>query len=414
MNKKLFSVLLIAVLIVSAFSTGMAQDGELLGEVPGYESWADVLAAVEGTTVNFFMWGGSDTINSNVDADIGDPVLEQYGITLNRVPIADTSDAINKVLDEAAANVEEGTIDLIWLNGENFRTLKDAELLYGPWSESIPNAQYVDWEDPALAFDFGTPVEGYESPWGHAQFVMEFNTALVGDEAPSTFEDLQAWIHENPGLFTYPSVPDFTGSVFIRHVFYWVAGGPEPFLGEFDQAVFDEYAPAVWEYLNDIEADLWRGGETYPATASVMDNLIANQEIAFHMAYGPNHAATNILEGIYPDTIRTFVFDTGTISNNNFVAIPFNAPNAAGAMVVANYMLSEEYQAEMTNPESWGWLSPISPVVYSEEFQATVGAYERPESVLAPEVLNAAALPEPSAAWVTAMEAGWTENVLEN
>ena len=140
MNKKLFSVLLIAVLIVSAFSTGMAQDGELLGEVPGYESWADVLAAAEGTTVNFFMWGGSDTINSNADADIGDPVLEQYGITLNRVPIADTSDAINKVLDEAAANVEEGTIDLIWLNGENFRTLKDAELLYGPWSESIPKA----------------------------------------------------------------------------------------------------------------------------------------------------------------------------------------------------------------------------------------------------------------------------------
>jgi len=285
-------------------------------------------------------------------------------------------------------------------------------LLYGPWSESIPNAKYVNWADPSLAFDFGTPVEGYESPWGHAQFVMEYNTALVGDAPPKTFEDLAAWVEANPGLFTYPAIPDFTGSVFLRHVFYWAAGGPEPFLGPFDQAVFDQYAPKVWEFLNALEPNLWRAGETYPE-ASALTDLLANQEVAFNMGYGPGNAASNILEGKYPETIRTFVFDTGTISNNNFVTIPFNAPNPAGAMVIANFMLSEEFQLKMSDPALWGWLSPISPTMYSSDFQAAVAAFERHPATLSTEELAAAALPEPPAAWVTAMEQGWIENVLQ-
>ncbi len=408
---------MVSVLLMIVGSPMVAQDdmmGELLGEVPSFETWEEVLAAADGTTVNWFMWGGSDKINTDVDNDIGARVEELYGITLNRVPVTDTAEVVNKILDEASADVAEGegTVDLIWINGENFRTLKDAELLYGPWAESIPNAAFVNWDDPALAFDFGYAVEGYESPWGHAQFVMEYNPDIVGDP-PTTFDELADWIHENPGLFTYPAIPDFTGSVFVRHVFYHVADGPEPFLGEFDQEVFDEYAPLAWDYLNDIEPDLWRGGETYPE-ASVMDGMLANQEIAFNMGYGPNGAANNIQDGIYPESIRTFVFDTGTISNNNFVTIPYNAPNPAGAMVVANFLLSEEYQLKMVDPTLWGWLSPIEPSVYSEEFQEAVAEMERHPATLSMDVLNANTLPEPSGDWVTAMEQGWIENVLEN
>lgn len=414
-KRMMWPILLLIVSVAMLTGSVMGQESmnnELLGEVPGFATWADVLAAAEGTTVNWFMWGGSDTINRNVDNDIGGGVKERYGITLNRVPVVDTADAVNRLIDEAAAGVQTGTIDLLWINGENFRTLKDAGLLYGPWAESIPNAAYVNWDDPAIAYDFGHAVEGLESPWGHAQFVMEYNTALVGDNPPTTFEALAEWIHENPGLFTYPAIPDFTGSVFVRHLFYWAAGGPEPFLGEFDQEVFDRYAPIVWDYLNDIEPDLWRGGETYPE-AVVLETMLANQEVAFGMGYGPGRAARNILEGRYPDTIRTFVFDTGTISNNNFVAIPFNAPNPAGAMIVANYILSEEFQLIMVDPKKWSWLSPINPTVYSEEFQKAVSMMEFHPATLPADVLASAALPEPPAVWVTAMEQGWIENVLE-
>jgi putative spermidine/putrescine transport system substrate-binding protein len=378
----------------------------------GFSSWNDVLAAADGTTVNWFMWGGSDTINSNVDKDIGDVIKERYNVTVNRVPLADTADAVNKVLDESAAGVTSGgSIDMIWINGENFKTLKSASLLYGPFAQALPNSQFVNWDDPALAFDFGFAVEGYESPWGHAQFVMEYDSAQVG-QAPTTFEELQAWIHANPGKFTYPAIPDFTGSVFIRHVFYWAAGGPEPFLGEFDQATFDQYAPAVWAYLNDIEPDLWRGGETYPE-AAVMEGLLANQEIAFNMGYGPTNASLQIAEGVYPESVRTFVFETGTLANNNFVTVPFNASNPAGAMVVANHMVSPEFQLIMGDPNQWGWGITIDPRRMGATDKATLASYELGVATLSPAALAAAALPEANGDWVTAIEEGWIENVLE-
>ena len=379
---------------------------------PTYDTWDDVVVAARGTTVNWYMWGGSDTINQNVDNDIGGPLAEQYDITLNRVPLNDTADAVNQVLDEEGAGVTSGgSADLIWINGENFRTLKEAGLLYGPWAEDLPNAILVPWGDPAIDFDFGTAVEGYESPWGHAQFVFEYNSDLV-TAPPTSFEDLQEWIHANPGLFTYPAIPDFTRSVFVRHVFYWVAGGPEPFHGEFDQATFDEYAPTVWEYLNEIESDLWRDGDTYPE-APVMDDLLANQETAFNMTYAPGNASLQIRKGVYPESIRTFVMDTGTLSNNNYVAIPFNASNPAGAMVLADYILSPEFQLVIADPDRWGWEMPTDPTTWPEDAQAQLESYERGVATLSVEELTDHALPEPPVAWVTAMEEGWINNVLE-
>ena len=123
----------------------MAQDDMMMDPPPGFDSWDDVVAAADGMTVNWYMWGGSDShqwlrryhLRRSADA-------EEYNVTLNRVPLADTVDAVNQVLSEAEAGIEGdgGTIDMIWINGENFFTLKQADLLYGPWAENIPNSAY--------------------------------------------------------------------------------------------------------------------------------------------------------------------------------------------------------------------------------------------------------------------------------
>lgn len=393
----------------SAAATDTATDAG----VPTYADWGEVLTAAEGTTVNWFLWGGSDTINAHVDEVVGG-ALEAYGVTLNRVPVENTADAVNKVLNEKAAGVDTGgSIDLIWINGENFRTLKEAGLLYGPFTDLLPNNQYVNWDDPSVAFDFGVPVEGYESPWASFQFVMEYNAATVGDSPPQTYEALAEWVAANPGRFTYPAPPNHVGSAFVRQLFYWAAGSPEPFLGPFDQALFDEVAPQVWDYLNGIEPDLWRGGETYPEVASMAD-LLANQEIDFAMEYDANRASNFIAQGRYPETIRTFVWETGTVANVSYVAIPYNAANPAGALVLANYLLSPEYQIGLSDPEaSLGWMVAIDPTRLSEAEQAQLADAPRGAVTLPPEVLRSAALPETSADWVMAMDEGWAENVLQ-
>jgi hypothetical protein len=135
------------------------------------------------------------------------PRLAERGIALNRVPLADTADAVNAVLGELeAGRTSGGSIDLVWINGENFATMRQADALRSGWSQRLPNATLVDWDDPAVAFDAGVPVDGAESPWGSAQFQFVHDTART-DEAdlPRSYAELADWIEENPGRFTYPA-----------------------------------------------------------------------------------------------------------------------------------------------------------------------------------------------------------------
>ena len=196
---------------------------------PSYESqtWADIVAEAKGQAVNFYMWGGSDLINRWVSEVVGQAVNEQYGITLNLVPVADSPEYVNKVLGEKeAGRDEDGSVDLVWVNGENFRTMRQGDLLYGEWAQFLPNMIYVNQDDPSVANDFGLPVEGYESPYGKAQFVMIYDSAKV-PEPPKTIAELLTWIEANPGKFTYPAPPDFTGSAVGRHICYAASGGYE-------------------------------------------------------------------------------------------------------------------------------------------------------------------------------------------
>lgn len=380
--------------------------------VPVYKNWDEVLAAAEGSTVNWFMWGGSENINNHVNEKIGGPLKELYGVTLNQVPLDDTADAVNKVLNEKAAGQNSGgSIDAIWINGENFRTLKDADLLYPSFTDLLPNSQVVDWDNPAINRDFGVAVNGQESPWASFQLVVEYNSANV-EAPPQSFEELRDWVKENPGRFAYPGLPNHVGGAFVRQVFYWVAGSPEPFLEEFDQAVYDKHAPVVWEYLNEIEPHLWREGSTYPELSAMAD-LLANQETDFAMEYNSSRASNHIEEGLYPDTIRTYIFETGSLANVSYVAIPYNASNPAAAMVLTNYLVSPEYQIIMTNPAELGWKVAIDPTRLSDEEKAALEAVPNGIATLPADVLSAGALPEASASWVSVIEEGWTENVLQ-
>lgn len=389
-----------------------ANNSAATNAAPTYTSWDDVLTAAKGTTVNWYMWGGSDWINQQVDEKVGKPLLEQFGVTLNRVPLENTADAVNKVLNEKAAGVTSGgSVDLIWINGENFRTMKDGGLLYGPFNSMLPNAKYVNWDDPALGYDFGVAIDGYESPWASFQWVLEYNSATV-ENPPKNFEELRDWVKANPGRFTYPAPPNHVGSAFVRMLFYWAAGGSDLFLKEYDQSEYDKVAPKVWEYLNEIEPYLWREGQTYPELAQMAD-FLANGETDFAMEYDANRASSYIKSGQYPATIRTYVLETGTPANISYVAIPFNAPNPAGAMVLANYLLSPEYQMGMADVNSLGWGVAIDPSKLSADEQAQLANVPRGEATLASDVLRGAALPEARASWVAPIEKGWTENVLQ-
>jgi putative spermidine/putrescine transport system substrate-binding protein len=397
---------LAAVLLLSTAAQGQTAADPLLTR-----SWDEIVADARGDTVTWFMWGGSDTINAYVSAHLGEVLKRDYDITLNRVPITDAADVVNMVLTEKESGITEGgAVDLIWINGENFRSMKEAGLAFCGYTDLLPNNQLVNWENPAIANDFGVPVDGCEVPWNTVQFAFAHDTAAL-PEPPRDMAALLDWIKANPGRFTYPAPPDFTGSAFVRHVFLHAAGGPETLIGPFDQPRFDEVATKTWAILNEIEPFLWREGQTYPTTVAQLNELFANGEVAFTFNYDPAQFGLAVDAGIYPETTRSFGMTDGTIGNTNYTLIPFNASNKAAAMVVQNLLLSGEEQLEKAKTEVWGASPAIEVSRSSAEVQAGFAAIKGHPSVVPAAELAKAALPELQADWLTAIEAGWKANV---
>ncbi|MCU0826082.1 MAG: ABC transporter substrate-binding protein [Tabrizicola sp.] len=398
---------LAALLLLTTAAAADTADGQALKAM----TWDQIVEEARGGTVNWFMWGGADNINAYVSGYVADRLKSDYDITLNRVPITDAAEIVNLVLTEKEAGVTDaGTVDLIWINGENFRSMKQADLAFCGYTDLFPNNTLVNWDNPAIANDFGVPVDGCEVPWNTVQFAFAHDSATLVDP-PRDMAGLLAWIKANPGRFTYPAPPDFTGSVFVRHVFYHAAGGPDALLGPFDQARFDAVAAKTWAILNEIEPFLWREGRTYPTTVTQLNELFANGEVAFTFNYDPAQFGIAVQAGIYPETVRSYGLADGTIGNTNYTLIPFNSPNKAAAMVLQNLLLSGEAQLEKAKAEVWGAAPAIEIGRTSPQVQAGFAAIEAHPSVVPAAELAKAALPELQADWLTAIEAGWTANV---
>ena len=406
-TKLKWAILAASLTILPMASHADTADGEsLIGK-----SWDEVTEMAKGGEVNWFLWGGSDNINQYVTEYIGGILKDEYDIKLNRVGLSDTVEAVNIVLGEKESGVaDKGSVDMIWVNGENFKTMKQGGLAYCGYLDTLPNNKLVDWDNPAIANDFGVPVDGCEVPWSKAQFAFAYDTART-DAPPKTIGEILEWAKANPGKLTYPAPPDFTGSVFVRHVFYHAAGGVDNLLGEFDQAKFDEVAAKTWDILNDLEPSLWREGKTYPATVAAMEQLYANSEVDLTFSYEPANVGLNIENGTYPPTTQGYGLSDGTIGNTNYTIIPFNSPNKAAALVLQNVLLSGEAQLQKAQPDVWGAKTAIVVERTSDEIQAKFGELKVHPNVVPAAELERAALPELQASWISAIEKGWIENV---
>ncbi len=375
-----------------------------------YETWDEVVAAAQGQTVKLWMYGGDEQGNAYVN-DVLVPAAAELGVTLEQVPIADTPDALNRILSEVQAGETNGEVDLVWVNGNNFGTGKEAGAWECNWTEMLPNMALTDPADPLLLDDFGTPVDGCEVPWHKAQFTFVYNSDTVTD-VPSSLDELLDWARANPGRFTYPAPPDFTGSVFVREVLYSVSGGYENVPLAFSQEDFDALTPALYDELQDLEPSLWRGGETYPQDSNELNQLFADGEVDFTMTYGPATLTELVANGTYPAGTKVLTLDEGTVGNASFLGLASTSGNKAGAMVVANLSLSAEQQAAKAEPDVWGQFTVLDLDQLSDEQRALFEALPTSPVVPTYDVLSENANPELAAAWVTPIDEGWRQLVL--
>lgn len=399
----------ISTFFAGALTTAIALSQPALAADPDPRNWDAVLEEARGQTVYFNAWGGSENINNYIDW-AGSTLKERFGVNVVHVKLDDTANAVAKVLAEKAAGKSEGgSVDLIWINGENFASMKRQELLMSPdWTTGLPNWAYVDHENkPTILTDFTIPTDGLESPWGGAKLVFFHDTARTpADSVPQSSADLLKWAKANPGRFSYPQPPDFIGSSFLKQVLSEVIVDTSKLSQPVDDASFAEDAAPLFAYLDELHPNLWRGGKAYPQNYPDMKQKLADGELDIIFAFNPSEASAGIAAGELPDTVRSFTYPGGTLGNTHFVAIPYNAAAKAGALVLANFLISPEAQARKQDPAIWGDPTVLSMDKLSDEDRAAFDALDLGIATLKPDQLGPA-LDEPHPDWMERIEGEW-------
>ncbi len=385
--------------------SGFAQSD--ISQMPDPKNWDMVLNEAKGQSVYFNAWGGAPNINSYI-AWVSDEVFAQYGIRLEHVKLSNTADAVNRVLAEKKAKRNQGgAIDLVWINGENFASMKNQNLLLEKgWSYDLPNYSLADIEGKkVLSYDFSEPVDGLESPWGTAQFSFYYDSAELS-EVPTNLDGLAKWIKENPSRFTYADASNFIGNTFLKQLALGLIDDKSVFSKPVEEANFDKLTAPLWAWLDDIHPYLWRKGKIFARDTTHLKTLLSDNEISIAMTFNLGEASSAIKEGILPKTTRSFVLDYGSIGNAHFVTIPFNANAKAGAMVVANFMLSPIAQAKKLDENIWGDPSVLAYEKLSESDKVLFDDLTQGAATLGAEELGKL-INEPDASWSEAFKKEW-------
>ena len=385
---------------------GMAALGQpnTQAATPPEAAWAETLRTARGQTVYFNAWAGSERINAYLQWAAGE-LQRDFGIKLQHVKISDAADVVKRVRTEKQAGRKDsdGTVDLIWINGENFAAMKRDGLLSAPFAQSLPHFQWVDTAGkPTTLVDFSVPTDGLESPWGMAQLTFFADRKRL-PKPPQSMAELLAMARTQPGRITYPRPPEFHGTTFIKQALIEHAPDVKALALPVTPESLQLQTAPLWRFLDALHPHLWRFGKQFPQNSAAVRQMMADGELIMALTFNPNEAANEIAAKRLPVTVYSWQFAKGTIGNTHFVAIPYNAPSKAGAQVVANFLLSPAAQARKADIDVWGDPTVLDVARLPSNERAIFQAAPRAGQLDQP----SPALQEPHASWVDALEKEW-------
>ena len=365
-------------------------------------AWSQIEAQARGQTVYFNAWGGSEAINGYIQWAAG-IVLQRYGVKVEHVKVTDAADVVKRVRNEKAAGKADGTVDMVWINGENFLTMKREGLLFGPFAEKLPSYAYVDVQGkPTTRVDFSEPVDGMEAPWGMAQLTFMVDSKRV-PKPPKNLTELLAFAKANPGRVTYPRPPNFHGTTFVKQALLDVNADRSALYRPVTADAFAKAGTPLWTYLDALHPHLWRAGKQFSNSAAAVVQMMADGELLLALTFNPNEAANEIAAKRLPTSVTSYQFNTGTIGNTHFLAIPINARANAGAQVFTNFLLSAQAQARKADIAIWGDPTVLAPDKLPAAQRSLFAAKPLPGQVAS----SAPAIPEPHGSWVDPLEKEW-------
>ena len=351
--------------------------------------------------VNFHAWGGSNSINKYIQS-FSEEILEDHQIKLNHIKIDDTQTSVNLILSEG--DQKKSKVDLIWINGENFSKLYNQDLLYGPIVD-LENLKYLDLEDPTLITDFGLQTNMHEIPWGRSQLVFLYDSDIIKD----TFYDIESFknfLVSNKGRFTYPKIPNFHGTTFLKQIIYEL--GHQDIMKEEYDDLNQSHKNAIQDlisFLNEYHPYMWSEGKRFPKNNTTMMQMLANRELFISLSFNPNEASSQITQNNLRKSTKTFTFQNGSIANTHFLAIPKYSKNIDQSLLVIDKLISPKYQSLKLNNDIWGDPTILDFTKLSME-DKSLFLYKNIENNLK---TDAPKKTEPHNSWTEVIEKNWIE-----
>lgn len=379
---------------------------------PEVRDFAEIRAGAEGQTVYWNAWGGDPATNDFI-AWVDGEMRDRHGVSVVHVKLSDTAEAVSRVLAEKAAGRDAGgAVDLVWINGPNFLAMKQEGLLYGPFVEALPSFALVDTQDkPSNVVDFTVPVEGLAAPWRIAQIAYLFDGARTDAAAlPASIPDMADWAQANPGRLTHPTARNFLGATFLKQALHALAPDPRVLQEPATDALYQSVSAPLWAWYDAIRPHLWRAGREFPESGPALNQLLSDGEIDIAITFNPAEAASGAITGRLPESTRVFFLEEGTIGNTSFVAIPYNAANKEGAMLVADFLMSPEAQARAQDPAHLGAFTVLDLSRLPPAERAAFDVTDSHPAMPAPEAL-VRVLPEPHSSWMTRLVEDWERRI---
>jgi len=377
--------------------------------------WQQIEAQGKNQDVYFYAWGGDPQINAYLQW-AAKQVDDKYNINLVHVKLSDTSEAVSRVLAEKSANNnDQGSVDLVWINGANFATMSENSLLLKQWANKLPNFSLTDPNNnPTVNYDFGVPTEGMEAPWGQASLTFYYDSLSV-NTPPTTLDELSTWTAQNPGRFSYPKPPDFLGMSFLKYALVMLHEQHNAETGQNTKAQLNLPATEqntalvldpLWAFLDDFHPTLWRDGEQFLQTGAQMRRLVDDTELSLAFTFSAPEVPAAVQRFDLPKSIRSYAMSDGSLSNTHFVAIPYNTSHPQAAQLVANFLMSPEAQAHKQTPAVWGDKTVLVQSTLSPEQQALFDSKQTHPSALPFDSITRT-VSEPHPSWVDAIMQGW-------
>ena len=297
-----------------------------------------------------------------------------------------------KLMADKEAGKEVGDVDVAMVHQQFMTWAMEEDDLLLKYAPDLETFQYVTAADAKNAL--GADVDGYVMPMFHSQTAIAYNPDMVSDP-PDSYDELVAWVEENPGMFGYNGIKGgMSGVSFTVGWLYWKTGNYDKYAaGPFDEAEIESWTPALEDMKKFNENVTFTAGNV-----GTLDSLNRGE-----IAMGPvwvDMFYTFMQEGKLDPKTKLSLIEPGMPGQPMYFVVPANAAHPEEAKQFVEYVTSPKIQGEVVI-DRYNWYPGIDGSFVADS--APPEAFDRLFQDIPPETLAERGKSFPLADYFTAM-----------